>query len=169
MGEQNPNGQHLIQLCVCVAVIEHSEQKLEERGFLGLQIRVHHPGKPAQELKVGAYRRNHGEMLFAGLLPLDRSAPFLTQLRSTFPGMALSTGLSFHTSIMNQENTPKTCPQANLGEALPHLRFPLLKVCVKLTKTKTPLFPNSTKRNNNTAMLATAQKHIVSTPYPHHR
>lgn len=58
------------------AVIKHPDPKQagKERVHFCLQVIAHHRGKPSRNLEAGTRSRDHGGVLFSGLLPLTCSA-----------------------------------------------------------------------------------------------
>ena len=79
------------------------------------------------EAKAGTQGRNESRNLGAQDL-LVYSAYVLIQSRTTCQGDGGSTihsGLSLPILLINQENIPLACLQANLMEAIPRLGFPL--------------------------------------------
>ena len=73
------------------------------------------------------WSRDHGGVLLTVLLPMACSACFLMPSRTTGPGVTPPRRIGPPISIINEENVPLVCPQANLVGAFSLLRLPLPK------------------------------------------
>jgi hypothetical protein len=125
------------------------KQFLERKGFFGLHVPImaNHPGITGQAHKAGTEAEAmEGCCLLAcshGLLSLLLHP---TQDHLLIHGFTHSE-LGLFTAIVNQENVPQTCPQANprglfSGEAL---SFQMALTCVKLTKTDKSITPGKSQ------------------------
>ena len=73
----------------------------------------------------------------------------------------IHTRLDHHSSTISQDTPPQTCPQANLMEAIPQLRFPPLRYL-----SLCPVDKNLTRTCPNTqAYVWQTDIHISKTPY----
>lgn len=71
--------------------------------------------------------RSQGRMLLIDILSMVYSA-FVMKKKTMSSGGTTHIGLGAPTSVTSQENVPQTCLQAVLLEAIPQLRFPLLRI-----------------------------------------
>lgn len=132
-------GDGLPQVCIYSAMIQHCDQTQleEEKAYFIWQVTVDHHRKPRQALKVETWKQKPKlrprKNAVYWLIYSFSSASFRIQYRD---GTTCS-GIGPSPSISNI-CAPWRCPQTNLIEAIPQLKFPLpsyIKVTIKLTRT----------------------------------
>lgn len=82
--------------------------------------------KSRQEPEARNWSRGLGDMVTVGFL-LGLMVSYSIPPRTICPGWSHSEWAGPHTSIINQEKAPQTCPQVNLMETFAQLRFPPLR------------------------------------------
>jgi hypothetical protein len=107
--------------CPTLLFVARTNVELLGRVCVILSFTVHHLEEPHQELKAGTEAEAMEECCVQGSLTL---LAFLDNPGPPAQGGITHSGLDPPTSILNQENVPRTCPQAELMEAIPCLRSP---------------------------------------------
>lgn len=103
----------IVLVCFSFCLEHHDHQQLgDERVYLTLQVRVHHGGKPEQELKAG----NDAETGQKCCSLACSSGKCLADLFYTSQDHLLKSGIAHSglchlTSIIDQENAPMDVPQ----------------------------------------------------------